>query len=140
MASSSLEPCWPVEQLGDVGSAPLGLSAADGRTFVVRAADFTRLRGLDVLLDNELELTDLGLRLRSLDPDAAVDLLPSARVRQVVPTPIGNRSAASRRVFTERHGTLPPTPEGTWSRLGVRVTQWQATEGPYAVQAVVRPR
>ena len=128
------------EKLGDVGSAPLGLSAPDGRTFVIRADDFTRLRGLDVLLDNELELTDLGLRLRAMDPQAAVDLLPSGRVRRVLPSTIGTRSAASRRVFTERHGTLPPTPEGTWSRLGVRATGWQASEGPYAVHAVVQPR
>ena len=128
------------EQLGDLGSAPLGLSAPDGRTFVVRADDFTRLRGLDVLLHNELELADLGLRLRAMDPEAAIDLLPAARVRQVVPIPKGTRAAASRLIFTERHGKLPLTPEDAWSRLAVRATGWQTTDWPYAVRAQLEPR
>jgi hypothetical protein len=124
----------------DVGNAPVGLSVPDGRTFVLRADDFARLRGLDVLLDNELELADLGLRLRATDPDAALDLLPSARVLEMVDTPMGTRSAASRRAFTERHGTLPSTPESAWSRLGVRATAWEATDWPYAVRAILQPR
>jgi glycosyltransferase involved in cell wall biosynthesis/SAM-dependent methyltransferase len=125
-------------RLGDVGSVPLGLSAPDGRTFVIRAADFARLRGLDPLLHNELELADLGLRLRAMDPDAVVDLLPAARVRQVVRTAKSKRSEASRQVFSERHGILPPTPEGTWARLGVRATGWKSTEWPHAVRAVLQ--
>ena len=63
---------------------------------MIRGDDFTRLRGLDVLLDDELELVDLGLRLRALEPEASVDLLPAARVRRLVHTWNDSRSAASR--------------------------------------------
>ena len=128
------------QRLGDVGRAPMALSAPDGRTFVVRADDFARLRGLDVLLHNELELADLGLRLRTLDPDTDLDLLPAARVRQVVRIPKGPQSTGSRREFMQRHGTLTPTPDEAWSRLGVRATGWKATEWPYAVRAILEPR
>ena len=120
----------------------MGLSAPDGRTFVVRADDFARLRGLDVLLDNELELADLGLRLRAMDPDADLDLLPAARVRQVVRSPKGTAAPpASRRDVHERHGTLPPTPEEVWSRLGVRATGWKATRMAVRRRApILQPR
>jgi 2-polyprenyl-3-methyl-5-hydroxy-6-metoxy-1,4-benzoquinol methylase len=128
------------QQLGDLDAASVGLSAPDGRTFVIRSDDFTRLRGLDVLLDDELEVVDLGLRLRVLEPDASVDLLPAARVRRLVHTWNDTRSSASRQVFTERHESVPPTPPDVWARLGVKAPNvWQEIEGPYAVRAVFEP-
>ena len=127
------------QPLGDVGSAPLGLSAPDGRTFVVRADDFTRLRGLDVLLDNELELADLGLRLRAMDPDAAVDLLPAARVRRVCPAeehPLRGESSGIHRApwdaAADPGGHVVPA---RCSGHGVAGDQ----QWPYAVRAVVQP-
>jgi hypothetical protein len=124
----------------DGGTAPVALSAPDGRTFVIRGDDFARLRGLDVLLHNELELADLGLRLRATAPEAALDLLPAARVRQVARIPKGPQSAGSRRAFADRHGTLTPTPDEAWSRFGVRAARWKTTKWPYAVRAILQPR
>ncbi|HZA72671.1 MAG TPA: glycosyltransferase [Propionibacteriaceae bacterium] len=129
------------QHLDDLDSAPAGLSAPDGRTFVIRSDVFARLRGLDVFLDNELEVADLGLRLRALEPGASLDLLPAARVRRLVHAWNDRRSAASRRIFTERYASLPPTPTELWTRLGVAVPDvWQELDGqPYAVRALSRP-
>ena len=128
------------QHLGDLDAASVGLSAPDGRTFVIRSDDFTRLRGLDVLLDDELELVDLGLRLRALEPDASVDLLPAARVRRLEHTWNNSRSAASRQVFTERHESLPPTSTEVWARFGLKAPNaWQEIDGPYAVRAIFEP-
>jgi glycosyltransferase involved in cell wall biosynthesis/SAM-dependent methyltransferase len=125
------------QQLGDLDAASVGLSAPDGRAFVIRSDDFTRLRGLDALLDDELEVVDLGLRLRALEPEASLDLLPAARVRRLVHTWNGSRSSASRQMFTERHESLPPTPIDVWARFGVKAPNaWQQIDGPYAVRAV----
>ena len=122
---------------GGLTQEALELSAPDGHTYIMRADDFAALRGLDVLFDNELEVADLGLRLRALAPDAAIEVLPAALVRRVAPLPRSAESAASRRLFTERHGPLPPTPAETWSRLGLRIEGWQATTWPHAVRTVV---
>jgi len=128
------------EHLGDLDPAPVGLSAPDGRSFVIRSDDFTRLRGLDVLLDDELEVVDLGLRLRALEPDASVDLLPAARVCRLVHTWNAGRSSASRQVFTERHESLPPTSTDVWARLGANAPNaWEEIDGPYAVRATFEP-
>ena len=128
------------QHLGDLDAAPVGLSAPDGRTFVIRSDDFTRLRGLDVLFHDELEVVDLGLRLRALEPDASVDLLPAARVRRLEHTWNGSRSSASRQVFTERHESLPPTSIDVWGRLGFKAPNaWQEIDGPYAVRAIFEP-
>ena len=128
------------QQLGDLDAASVGLSAPDGRAFVIRSDDFTRLRGLDALLDDELEVVDLGLRLRALEPEASLDLLPAARVRRLVHTWNGSRSSASRQMFNERHESLPPTPMDVWARLGVKAPNaWQQIDGPYAVRAVFEP-
>ena len=128
------------EHLGDLDPAPVGLSAPDGRSFVIRSDDFTRLRGLDVLLDDELEVVDLGLRLRALEPDASVDLLPAARVCRLVHTWNAGRSSASRQVFTERHESLPPTSTDVWARLGATAPNaWEEIDGPYAVRATFEP-
>ena len=126
-------------RLVDPDPAPLALSVPDGHTFVIRADDFARLRGLDVLLDNQLELADLGLRLRAAAPEATIEVLPAARVLEVAGLDKGNRSAASRRIFTERHGALPPTPAPTWARLGMRVVDWRSSTWPHAVRAVLEP-
>ncbi len=128
-------------RLEDRDEAPAGLSAPDGRTFVIGSETFARLRGLDVFLDNELELTDLGLRLRALEPGAPLDLLPAALVQRLVHTWNGKRSPASRRTFTERHASLPSTPTELWSRFGVAVPNaWLEIEGqPYAVRALSEP-
>ncbi len=126
------------QHLGDLDGAPVSLSAPDGRTFTVGSETFARLHGLDVFLDNQLELTDLGLRLRALEPDASVDLLPAARVQRLVHTWDDSRSSASRRVFTDRHTSLPPTPAELWTRFGLAPPGvWLQVEGqPYAVRAL----
>ena len=129
------------QHLDDLDGAPAGLSAPDGRTFIIRSDVFARLRGLDVFLDNELEVADLGLRLRALEPGASLDLLPAARVRRLVHTWNDRRSSASRRIFTERYASLPPTPTELWTRLGVAMPNaWLEIAGqPYAVRALSEP-
>ena len=126
------------QRVDGLDGAPAGLSAPDGRTFVIRSDIFARLRGLDVFLHNELEVADLGLRLRAVEPDASVDLLPAARVRRLVHTWNDRRSAESRQIFTERHASVPPTPTELWSRLGAAVPDaWLEVSGqPYAVRAL----
>jgi GT2 family glycosyltransferase len=107
----------PIGDLDIAGDETVTLEALGGRTFMTRATDFIRARGLDPLLDNELELTDLGMRLSAGDPTINIGLVPSARVRHTTYTRGGSRTPATHRIFLERHGTRMSTPpEDLWTR------------------------
>lgn len=86
----------------DVEGAPRG----DTRTFVTDAATFAAVHGLDVFMDEVLEVADLAQRLRAHGGVAVLDV-PDVHAVVRAPT-VGRpvRSDQSRRVFAERYPDL----------------------------------
>ncbi|MFD1824936.1 glycosyltransferase [Mumia zhuanghuii] len=118
------------EDVDRLGSAPYAPPLADGRTFVIPGDAFAALGGLDPLLDDELELADLALRLVGTVPSARVDLLPKARVLRRAGETTSPRSVTSRAVFAERHAaTLRETPPEVWKPWDARVAGWERLDG-----------
>lgn len=120
--------------------APLQVPAADGQSLMVRAEDMEAVRGFDVLLDDELESTDLSLRLATLHPGARTLTVTGARFRAKERPWSTERSAASRAFFAERHADVRPTPDDVFAAAGLRPTAWRSTpEARHAFAAEVSP-